>query len=146
MGEIIHSSLHMLDYLLFKKVEILLLVVKLFQLYRKLLRSDSVPEYKPTWPFVISIKARKKKKKKKRENILQPRNPWRAGDPSLVVLGPDYSKRAAGNRKGPAMSVMPVPFETKGGRQLTGRCNMLATLHLTLPQYGTAEVWWTYLT
>lgn len=40
MGEIIHSSVHMLDYLLFKKVEILLLVVKSFQVYRKLLRSD----------------------------------------------------------------------------------------------------------
>lgn len=50
-----------------KKAEVLLLVVKLVPVYRKLLRSDySCDQFlnlRPTWPFVISIKAKRGKRR-----------------------------------------------------------------------------------
>lgn len=81
-----------------------------------------VLEFKTTWPFVISIKAKGGKKEGQGKIYFSPGTPGGQATPASVVLGPELSKWAAGNRKGPAMSVKPVPFETKGGRQLTGRC------------------------
>lgn len=77
--------------------------------------------FKTTWPFVITIKARGEKKRAGKIHF-SPGTPGGQATPASLVLGPELSKWAAGNRKVPAVSAKPVPFETQGGCQLTGRC------------------------
>lgn len=79
------------------------------------------------WPVLedhLSIFHFYKGERKRREGKIyfNPGTPGGQTTPAAVVLGPESSKWAAGNRKGPAVSVTPAPFESRGGSRLTGRC------------------------